>query len=69
MLLAQNGKCAICGTLPEPGRLLCVDHRHSDGVVRGLLCDHCNTALGHLRDNPILMQKAIEYIEKSVRRF
>ena len=37
MLAKQNGACAIC---PSPPKV--VDHRHSDGVVRGLLCHACN---------------------------
>lgn len=44
MLEAQGGHCALCPSMPKARRLH-VDHRHSDGVVRGLLCHRCNRAL------------------------
>ena len=39
-----------------------VDHCHDTGVVRGLLCSHCNTALGKFQDSPELLTAAIRYI-------
>jgi hypothetical protein len=44
---AQGGACAICGR-PEYTRSLAVDHDHTTGVVRGLLCTRCNLRLGNL---------------------
>lgn len=41
LLANQNGVCAICGK-PQNGRHLAVDHDHETGIVRGLLCVHCN---------------------------
>jgi hypothetical protein len=69
MLADQNGVCAICGK-DEPnehGRTgkkfrLSVDHCHDTGVVRGLLCQKCNRALGLLNDSPELLQSAIDYL-------
>ncbi|MFF7949093.1 endonuclease VII domain-containing protein [Streptomyces griseorubiginosus] len=43
---AQGGVCAICQKPPAPGKRLVVDHCHSTGVVRALLCGPCNTAVG-----------------------
>jgi hypothetical protein len=70
MLTAQYGKCAICGTNESAirktsGRVhdLCVDHCHTTGKVRGLLCVNCNVAIGKLKDNPLLMLKAAEYVQ------
>jgi hypothetical protein len=61
-----DSKCEICGS-PETeshwGRLA-VDHCHSTGKVRGLLCTACNTAIGHLRDSPEIIRKAAEYVER-----
>ena len=64
MVMAQCGVCAICGDPPEagPGNFLVVDHDHSTGAIRGLLCHPCNWALGNLRDSPRLLQAAIEYL-------
>ena len=72
MLKAQNGVCAICGK-PETRvahggvgiRPLSVDHCHESKNIRGLLCSHCNTALGLLNDDVDLFLKAIEYLKKS----
>ncbi len=52
LLVAQDGKCAICGGAPKRGRNLSVDHDHSTGVVRGLLCVSCNTGVGYF-ERPI----------------
>jgi hypothetical protein len=59
MLTAQGGVCAICEG--EPGdRPLDVDHDHSTGQVRGLLCHKCNKALGLLNDNVDAAQRYLE---------
>jgi hypothetical protein len=43
----QQGKCAICLVhSTEFKRTLAVDHDHRTGMVRGLLCDGCNAAVG-----------------------
>ena len=55
----QLGKCAICRT----DRKLFVDHDHSDGSVRGLLCDACNRGLGFFREDPSFLFNAVEYLE------
>jgi hypothetical protein len=61
ILLAQGGRCAICNKKSE-GRSLVVDHNHETGQVRGLLCHHCNTALGLFRDDPINLSRAADYL-------
>lgn len=60
----QKGVCAICLKAPERGRRrgLHVDHDHRTGIVRGLLCDSCNVALGRLRDSSELLSSAIRYL-------
>src|SRR6185369_14421606 len=44
MLLINKGGCWICGKLPKTKRLS-IDHDHSSGQVRGLLCYQCNRRL------------------------
>lgn len=61
LLESQGGGCAICGKTEE-ARALAVDHCHKTGRVRGILCRACNTGIGHLQDDPILLGKAIEYL-------
>ena len=46
LLAAQDGKCAICGEAPAPGKHLGVDHCHTTGKVRALLCTNCNRVVG-----------------------
>lgn len=58
---AQGGKCRICGA-SQGERRLAVDHCHSSGVVRGLLCGSCNQGLGFFKDDVDLMQQAIAYV-------
>lgn len=60
LLSGQNGACAICGEIPE-GRLY-VDHSHKTGRIRGLLCRNCNLAIGHFKDNPEILERAVSYL-------
>jgi hypothetical protein len=59
----QHGCCAICGS-PErlEIKLLSIDHDHTTGKVRGLLCLTCNTLLGMCHDDINILAKAIEYL-------
>lgn len=58
---AVDGKCEICNQRFD---VLCVDHRHTDGVIRGLLCTFCNLALANFKDSETNMNNAIKYIKK-----
>ena len=61
---AQGGKCAICNT---DGRELCVDHDHTTGKVRGLLCHRCNFALGYLDYLGKHIGRAMGYFDRRFR--
>ena len=61
MLYKQEGKCFICGkSMEESNVSFAVDHNHSTGVVRGLLCTKCNTHLGWLET--VTLEKIMEYL-------
>lgn len=66
MLDQQGGVCFVCKR-DNKGRNLHVDHCHDTGMIRGLLCHHCNVALGHMQDDPILIRKLADYLETSRR--
>lgn len=69
MFVKQEGLCGICGTnnpgLNNKGKIgdFCIDHNHDTKKVRGLLCYACNKGIGHLRDDPILLKKAVHWLE------
>ena len=62
MLEAQGGGCFICGRPPREDISLHVDHDHSSGKVRGILCFCCNNALADFREDPALLAKAAAYL-------
>lgn len=66
MLLEQDNKCWTCSKKAEDetGKGLVVDHNHSTGQVRGLLCSKCNTAIGLLQENPVILQKVSKYLQE-----
>jgi hypothetical protein len=64
MLCAQVGLCKACEVPMGPGvRQLHVDHCHATGRVRGLLCDGCNRALGHVKDSPERLRQLAAYLD------
>ena len=68
MLTEQGNGCAICRTqVYDPSRpafRLAIDHCHSTGAVRGLLCKNCNTGLGLFKDSTDTLASAIAYLTK-----
>ena len=60
----QGGECAICmKPFGFHDRNMHIDHDHKTGEVRGLLCAACNMLLGHAKDNPLILFKAISYLQ------
>ena len=73
MLESQGGVCAICkgtcGTTPSGNpRALALDHDHATGAIRGILCAHCNRALGLFNDSPDLLAAAHAYLVHHKKR-
>jgi hypothetical protein len=63
LIEAQEWKCALCrDDLTETGSH--VDHDHSTGELRGILCPACNKGIGHFQDDPHLLRLAIAYLER-----
>jgi hypothetical protein len=69
MYYEQDGKCKICSTeislvdVKNTSACACVDHCHKTNKVRGLLCNHCNRALGLLKENETVLQNMLKYVQ------
>jgi len=64
----QDGKCAICGLQPSNENKynqFYIDHNHTTGKIRGLLCNKCNFAIGHFNDSIDILKNAIKYLEEN----
>ncbi len=70
MFAAQGGACAICqapGVQVSTGSnrdTLAVDHCHTTGKIRALLCGTCNRGIGNLGEDPARLRAAADYVEK-----
>jgi hypothetical protein len=67
---SQGGKCAICGNTEtrtsckgRPMRLS-IDHNHSTGKIRDLLCGKCNCLIGYAEENKDILLKCVEYLKR-----
>jgi hypothetical protein len=66
MLLDQGGKCAICPATEPGGKgRFHVDHCHTTGRVRKLLCHNCNTMLGLAKEQISTFEQAILYLKNA----
>jgi hypothetical protein len=64
MFIAQGNACAICKSVNPSAKVgWHIDHDHSTGKVRGILCRFCNIMLGNARDNAELMLLAVSYLK------
>lgn len=65
---AQGMKCAACGNT-DPGRKngqWSIDHCHDTKIVRGIVCNGCNLALGHVKDSVERLQMLIDYLKPNL---
>lgn len=58
---SQKHRCAVC----RKKKKLVVDHCHRRGNTRGLLCNMCNIALGHVGDSPRILRKLADYLQSN----
>jgi DNA repair exonuclease SbcCD ATPase subunit len=66
MIEAQGGRCAVCGAKfgDTKADYPSVDHCHSSGRIRGILCANCNIALGLAHDDPKILRALADYLEQ-----
>lgn len=60
----QNGLCQICGQENSNKRSFHVDHDHTTGKIRGILCSKCNICLGLVNDDIEILTNAINYLNQ-----
>jgi len=61
----QGRACAVCrGDTPGSTKGWHVDHCHTTGKTRGILCNHCNLMLGYAKDSKATLTNAVEYLRK-----
>lgn len=64
---ACDNRCHVCGLPPNTASKnhdkLHIDHDHGSNIVRGLLCNQCNRAIGLMKDDPVRLQAAADYLE------
>jgi hypothetical protein len=65
LLASQNKVCAICQQPPEEDKPLHIDHCHEQMLIRGLLCQRCNTALGLFKDDVAALLRAASYVQQT----
>lgn len=62
VLILQGGVCSICKTTNWGKWGANADHDHATGLLRGVLCNNCNSGIGKLRDSLSLVAAAFEYL-------
>ena len=65
LLVAQGYRCKSCGSM-NPGRKngqWSTDHLHGTKIIRGILCNGCNSAIGHAHDDPTKLRMMAKYLE------
>lgn len=65
MVKKQKGRCKICREIMNR---ICIDHNHENNDVRDLLCSHCNTAIGLIKESISTAESMIAYFKKWGKR-
>lgn len=64
LMEACDGKCEVCSVELDESVGVAVDHDHSTGAVRGMLCGPCNRGIGLLKDDPARLDAAAAYLRR-----
>lgn len=64
LILLQRGKCALCCRK----RRLVVDHNHTSGKVRGMLCYRCNILLGQIEAKCLSLERIAQYLTQAASK-
>lgn len=67
LIARQQDRCAICGRRPQRLASLHLDHDHTNGKIRGVLCSTCNQGLGQFKEDPALLDAAAAYLRQYSR--
>ena len=65
---SQNNTCGICKSPLQTSNEVHIDHCHSSGKVRGILCRWCNLGLGHFKDSVDNLKSAQKYLQKQAKK-
>lgn len=63
-MLAAQGGCAICQEKITTSKRVHMDHDHTTGKSRGVLCSGCNCLLGYAKDDEKILARAIQYLKQ-----
>lgn len=63
MFDAQGRRCGCCSSSDPGGAHWHTDHEHTTGLVRGILCRHCNHMLTRFNGEDRLL-KGVDYLRK-----
>jgi len=68
--MRNSGHCEICGrSVQEVSReVLCLDHDHNTGLLRGIICDRCNMGLGYFDDSIKSLEAALKYLKNKAKQ-
>ena len=69
MVAEQDGRCAICCDALDMGKLTHIDHCHSTGKIRGILCNICNWFIGAVENRPQRVEGFAAYLENHKNTF
>lgn len=65
MIEECNATCVVCGEVQLDPYKMHIDHCHSTGKIRGLLCGKCNVGIGMFRDSPENLMRAAAYLNRT----